>query len=121
MSTTKQKKLRKQITDLLIDKGLFEKPDEVLIDELLYQQYLIEESKQSIKNYGIMINIRPDDQSPYFQVNQAVSVYRDSVKSLVTICTKLGITPQERSKLKLIERKQDFDVIKFAQGDSKDA
>jgi P27 family predicted phage terminase small subunit len=112
MNSSKQKKISSDILDSLRSKGLFENSDQILIDELLYQQFLISEAKKSIKANGILVNVRADG-VPLLQVNQAVSVYRDAVKSLITLCTKLGITPQERSKLKLIEKKSDFDLVKF--------
>jgi P27 family predicted phage terminase small subunit len=110
--TAKEKKLHKQIVSVLKDKNLYEPSDEILIDELIFLQSIIASSKADITAHGILVNVRADG-SPLYQVNQAVSVYRDSLKSLVTICTKLGITPQERSKLKLIEKRSDFDLNGF--------
>jgi P27 family predicted phage terminase small subunit len=110
--TTKEKKLESQIKELLKAKNLYEESDDILIDELFTLLGLIQSAKKSIKKDGILVNVRAEG-SPLYQVNQAVSVYRDALKSLVTICTKLGITPQERSKLKLIERQDGFDIKGF--------
>lgn len=110
--SAKEKKLHKQIVTLLKSKNLYEISDDILIDELIFLQSLIVQSKQEIQTHGILVNVRSDG-TPLYQVNQAVSIYRDTLKSLITICTKLGITPQERSKLKLIEKKQEFDLNKF--------
>src|SRR5688572_24698559 len=109
----KEKRLQKQITCLLKSKNLYEATDDMLIDELVFLQSIITQAKQEIKSHGILVNVRPDPDNPLYQMNQAVSVYRDAVKSLITICTKLGITVQERSKLKLVERKSHFDLNKF--------
>ena len=112
--TAKEKKLHKQIVTLLKSKNLYEPSDEILIDELLFIQSVIASAKQEIATHGIMVNVRADISNPLYQVNQAVSIYQNAIKSLVTICTKLGITPQERSKLKLIEKQGNgFDLNKF--------
>jgi P27 family predicted phage terminase small subunit len=110
--TLKQKKLYTQIIKLLKSKNLYEETDLILITELFMLLDLIEASKKSIKADGILINVRADG-PPLFQMNQAVSIYRDALKSLVTVSTKLGITPQERSKLKLIERHTNFDMNQY--------
>lgn len=113
--TAKEKKQRKQIVELLKSKNLYELSDEILIDELIFLQGIIQQSKEMIMQQGVMVNVRTDPGKPkYEQVNQVWSIYKDALKSLVTVCIKLGVTPQERSKLKLIEKQGNgFDLNKF--------
>jgi P27 family predicted phage terminase small subunit len=110
--TAKQKKLHSQIITLLKSKNLYEESDQILIAEIFTLLEVIDAAKKSIKRDGIMVNVRADG-PPLMQVNQAVSVHRDGLKSLVTIVTKLGISPQERSKLKLIEKETGFDINSY--------
>jgi phage terminase small subunit len=112
--TAKEKKQFKQTVALLKCKNLYEPSDDILIDELIFMQFIIAQSKKKlpIMVLWLMLGlIRVNLQ--YNQANLAVSIYRDALKSLITICTKLGITPQERSKLKLIERSLGFEINKF--------
>lgn len=113
--TSKEKKLQKQIITLLKAKHLYEPSDDLLIDEIHFLQGIIAQAKTEINTNGIMVNVRSDPGKPMcLQTNQSVSIYRDALKSLITLCTKLGITPQERSKLKLIDNQKDgFDLNKF--------
>jgi len=63
---------------------------------------------------GIQINVRKDKHDePFYNLNQSVAVINQCLKQIQSLYTKLGITPQERSKLKLIDKKIEFDLQKF--------
>ncbi len=93
--------IRKEILQLLEDKNLLEDTDVHLVNELVYNLYLADESRKSIAEHGILVNIRKSDENPYYQTNPAVNVYNQAIKAVITFTTKLGITPQERAKLKI--------------------
>lgn len=105
----KYKKIYNQVRKLLRDKGVLEKADDNLINELSYQFSIIDKSKIKIDELGVLVNVRGKDNNPYFQPNPAISIYNQALKMVATLSTKLGITVQERSKLKLNVEKDDDD------------
>jgi P27 family predicted phage terminase small subunit len=112
--TRKYKQLKDDIINLLQEKGNYEKTDDKLIDELIYNCILSDKAKKEIDKYGLMVNvIRDEKKSPLFQVNQAVGIYHQSLKFITTLFTKLGISPAERKKLRISETKSTdiFDMM----------
>lgn len=102
----KYTKLKKVINDYLEDKGVKDETDKVLVDELIFNIYLGDEAKADIQQRGILVNIRITGK-PLMQTNQAVNIYSQASKNIQTICTKLGLTVQERTKLKLMTEPVD--------------
>lgn len=110
--TNKERELKKSIIQLMNDKDIYENTDEFVIDELIYNLHISSEAKSNIQTYGIMVNvIRDPEAPPLYQTNQAVSIYNQAIKAVVTLCTKLSINSQERSKLNLV--KKDNDQLDF--------
>jgi len=100
--------LEKTVVDYLENKGVSDITDFVLVDELIFNVYMADQAKSEIQEYGILVNIRADpSKEPLLQTNQAVSTYNNAVKNIQTLCTKLGLTVQERTKLKLAEADVD--------------
>ena len=94
--------LDKTVCDYLKERGVYDVTDFVLVDELIFNSYVADNAKEAIITDGIMVNVRKDpDADPLMQTNQAVSIYNLAVKNIQALCTKLGITVQERTKLKL--------------------
>ena len=106
--TAGDKKLKADIIELMRDKGIYENTDANLINELIYNLYISREAKAAIAAHGIMVNVRADpDAPPLYQVNQAVGIYNQAIKAVLTIFTKLSINPQEREKLGLASKEVD--------------
>ncbi len=104
----KEKELKQNIIQLMINKGIYEDVDEFLINQLLFNLHLADDATSDIIQRGVSVNVRSDDtKEPYYQQNPSVSIYQQAIKQVITISTKLGITAQERQKLKLINKKEN--------------
>jgi hypothetical protein len=101
-SVDKYEKLKKSIVSLLKNKGNNEAIDSNLIDELIFNYQLIDKVKADLLNGDYMRNISHDENFPYLQVTTQYTVYNNCLKNILTISTKLSITPQERAKLGLV-------------------
>lgn len=102
----KYKKIAREIKNYLKEKGQLEKVDTNLINEVAYNYQIADEAKKEISEKGLLVNVRATG-APLYQTNQAVSIYNQSIKNITVILTKLGITTQERSKLKLVSKEED--------------
>ena len=85
MNKTKEKKLRKQIVDLLKAKKLYEESDQILIDELIDFMKISEYWKNKLMN-------EPDSW-------QAITTLTCCSKQIQSLMVKLSITPSDRSKI----------------------
>jgi len=93
------------IIKYLIDKDIYEKQHDALIEEIVYNFSLIRKSKTEIKRSGLMVNGSKDG---LFKVkNPAISVYNDALKNISLLVSKMGLTPQDLIKLKLQNKLQD--------------
>lgn len=108
----KYTRLTSEVKKYLRDKGMYERVDNTLIDELIFNVKLCDDAKDDISVRGIQVNIRknPDDE-PYYQVNQSVSIYNSAVKMITAISTRLGITVLERTKLGIVDKKDREDEL----------
>lgn len=97
----KYTKLKTSVIDLLKEKNQWEEVDETLVDEFVYNVYIGDKCKEDIVINGVIRNVAKEGNKPYFQANQAVQLFQSSTKISAAILTKLGITPQERKKLKI--------------------
>lgn len=97
----KYTKIRKELIDYLKDKGVYEETDEFQVDELMFNLRLADDAKEDIVENGLKAGERQD------RVNPSVNVYMSCIKNINTLATKLGITVQERAKLKLTSETVD--------------
>ena len=113
MSVNKYKLLASDITKYLISKGVYDKVDSTLINELAFNVKLCDDAKEDIEDRGIQVDIRKNKEKdePYMQVNQSVSIYNGALKMITAISTKLGLTVLDRTKLKLTDAKKDKDPL----------
>lgn len=108
----KYKNIRNKIKKLLVAKGTYESTDDTLLDEFIFWLKLGDEAKDNIEQFGMMVNVVRDvTKEPLYQTNQAVSVAKESTTKVAMLLTKLGITPQERNKLKneIVDNNTEFD------------
>jgi hypothetical protein len=107
------KKFKKGLIKLLKEKNIYEKDsDDILIDELVYQLELNELAKQDVLARGIQINVRQQGE-PFYNLNQSIAVINQCTKNIQSILNNLGITAKERSKLKLLDKKEEFNLNEF--------
>jgi P27 family predicted phage terminase small subunit len=97
----KYKDYAKQLKALIESKGVLEQVDLKLVDEAAELLYVIDEAKKDYMSRGVMVNVRTSDKEPLMQINQSVALHQSTLKSLEVVLTKLGMTIQERHKLKL--------------------
>ena len=109
----KKAALIRQIKSFLKDKGILEKVDNTLIEELAFNKELCEMAKLDIDERGYLINIRSDGKEPYYQPNPSIGIYGNALKSITAISTKLGITVLDRTKLGLQSQEEDDDLSKI--------
>jgi hypothetical protein len=99
-----EKKLKKQVIDLMKSKRQFEKIDEILIHELIDWCIISQKSKASAKR-------DPKDW-------QALTTVAMASKQIQSILAKLNITPQERSRKSKEEKTEAFDLPKYLEDES---
>lgn len=92
----------------LISKDLYDVADDILLDELVYNIKILDDTKADIKDRGLHVNVVKDpSKPPYYQQNPSVNTYLSTVKNVANLLTKLAITPQERAKLEVSDYKGD--------------
>ena len=82
----------------LKEKGNYDKVDLILIDELMFHLRLIKEAKSDIKERGAVIDTKDGESK---RVNPSVALYNNTVKTVMTLCRKLGLDPRSRKELEL--------------------
>lgn len=95
----KYKDLKILLIEYLKNKGIHDEVDTTLIDEFVYAVFMIDVCKQSMTDYGLIMNVSKDKSNPYFQQSAAVSLYNSAIKNMTTISEKLTLTPAARAKL----------------------
>ena len=91
-------KLKKEIIRILKREKLYESTDLTLIDELIFNIELIAEAKADVKKRGININLRNDEDNPFYQLNNSLSVIQKSTKIIQSLYSQLGIDVITRIK-----------------------
>jgi len=111
-------KLKKTISDFLKEKEMYENVDELLIEDIIFSYEIIAQCRIDLRKedgtLDLMSNItRADDKEPFFQKNRLLDVYHQAMKNIKDSFVKLGLTPQERHKMKLemMTQLDDFDEI----------
>ncbi|SKC53566.1 hypothetical protein [Ohtaekwangia koreensis] len=90
MDDKQVKNIKSGVIKLLKKKKQYDKEtDDMLIDSLIFNLKLIEDSKADILTRGTMVNIGKE--VPYYQVNFSVGVFHNAVKSINQILKQLGI------------------------------
>jgi P27 family predicted phage terminase small subunit len=90
---------KKKIIEYLKQNTNFDEVDSYLVDELLYNDSLMKQAKKDIKDRGIQINVSNNPDKPYFQTNQAITLYNNSLKNVLQISRKLGLSAGDRKML----------------------
>lgn len=75
--------------------------DEYLIDEFIYNLKLQIQAKKEIKDKGLLLNVSTNPNKPYYQQNQAISIYNSCVKNILNISKKIGLSAFDRQMLKI--------------------
>jgi P27 family predicted phage terminase small subunit len=97
----KYKALKAAIKKYLTNKGLFEKLDMTLIEELVFNIRIADQARADIAERGIQVNVRASRSSPLFQTNQSVSIYQTACKQITSISNRLALSVDTREKLGL--------------------
>jgi len=109
------KKKMKEIKDFLKSKGVLEDVDTTLIDELVFNLRLSDTAKKEVFPDGqepvITVNIREIDKQPYYVANPAIKIYNEALKTIRSISISLGLTPADRKKLGLQDKKEEEDAL----------
>lgn len=93
-----------KIRAFLQEQNTYEETDEIIIKELIYNIELAQVCKDEIEVAGTTIESVTAAGSST-KVNPSFTVYNAALKNITLLCTKLGITPQDRAKLKI--KKED--------------
>ena len=89
------------MVDYLHNKGVYEDTDEYQLDELLFNLKLADEAKADISVRGLSVG------EEGWRANPSVNIYMQCIKNINAISSKLGLTVQERAKLKLTSESVD--------------
>jgi len=95
------------VKKFLIDKGNYEELDDSLIDRIPFILEVIKEAQKEIKDNGVIVY----DHRQNSKRNPAIDVYKQWTEKLERLFLSLGLTPRERTKLKLqiLEQDDGFD------------
>jgi len=117
-NSMKSKTFKKDLIKILKEKKNYEKSDDILIDEMLFQLSMLADAKEDVITRGIQINVRKDqDAPPFYNLNQSVSVVFQATKQVQSLYRQLGLSPNDRLKLKLDKVEANaFDLQKFLNG-----
>ena len=101
-------KIKREVTDFLKEKGIYNSTDDFLIKELVESIYIANALHkviiQAIRN-GELITEKNT-------LHPAIDGKKKTVGTIINLCTKLGISPQDRAKLKLnVPDDPDMDEI----------
>ncbi len=92
--------MEETIKNFLQEQNTYEETDDIIIKELVYNIELAQICKEEIEQTGTTIESVTAAGSS-IKVNPSFTVYNASLKNITLLCTKLGITPQDRAKLKI--------------------
>lgn len=105
---TRYSRLKTLVVQTLKEREVYVPSDDILIEELLFSLKIADDAKADIKKRGLQVNVVKDPtKTPYYQQNPNVGVYLSTSKSIGNLLTKLGITVQERTKLRLNPEEED--------------
>lgn len=92
---------KKDIKEYLSTLPNYNKNHDYIIDELVYNHKLIKDSKKKIKDDGLFINVSNNPDKPYFQQNQAVTIYNNCLKNILQLSKKIGLSPLDMKQLEI--------------------
>jgi P27 family predicted phage terminase small subunit len=98
----------KIITEYFEELGLTNPTNQILIDELLFCIEQIDILKEKIKIDGSILIDSKENTS----LNPALLAYQKLIATIQNLCSKLAMTVQDRSKLKLL-KKEDAVQLEF--------
>ena len=99
---------QKELIEYLIEKGIYQEVDRVLVDDYIYNLKLSKQAKTEITKNGSIMNVSKDPQKPYYQQNPAVSILNQCTKNLLNLSRKLALSPYDRANLNInIENDDD--------------
>ena len=104
--------LRNDIVTHLIKKGNYESEvDDYLIDIIIENLKYTNDAKQSITDLGLIVNIPNGNGIITTKENPAFGTYEKCLHNIHQCSAKLGISRNDRIKLKLLEEKKadEFD------------
>lgn len=93
---------RETIKGYLEIRGLYTDTDDILISELIRNMELAEVAKADVDENGI----RPEGR---WMQNPSLHTYNTALKNIISICTKLSLTVQEKQKIKASVDNDDLD------------
>lgn len=100
-------KIKQGIVDFITTKGMYDGIDEMLIDELIFNYKLMSQAKDEMWNidkdrFDLLSDITRDpDKEAFFQKNRLLDIYNTAFKNVRDVYVKLGLTIQERHKMKI--------------------
>ena len=93
----------KKIKDFLKSKDMYQSIDDMLISRLEFNINLAEDCENDINENEPVVKTAAGG----VKINPSITVYNAALKNIEVLLTKLGITPQERAKLKITNEKVD--------------
>lgn len=93
--------MKEKIIKFLKGQNMYEGVDETIIDELIKNINIASEALDEMgSNYTVESNNAAGSST---KVNPLFTVYNAALKNIQTLSTKLGLTPQDRAKLKIFK------------------
>ncbi|MFW5891753.1 MAG: phage terminase small subunit P27 family [bacterium] len=92
---------KKELVKYLEEKGQLENIDLVMVDQYFQNLKIAKKAATKVNKEGILINVRKDDENPYYQQHPALAVYNAAVKNLMNLSRKMGLSAYDRMNLKI--------------------
>ncbi len=94
--------MENKIKEFLESQNNYEPTDDTIIKELVYNIELAQICKDEIEQDGTTVkSVTAAGEST--KVNPSFTVYNSALKNIQTLSAKLGLTPQDRAKLKIVK------------------
>ena len=99
--------IKEVIKTYLKEKSSYEQVDDLLIDELVFNYDIMKQCKEDLYDvetmrFELLSDITRDpDKEPFLQKNRLLDIYNNAFKAVKDCYVKLGLTTQERFKMKL--------------------
>jgi phage terminase small subunit len=94
---------RSKIKKYLKSKKQYENIDDLLIDEIEYNQRVMAAAKKLLTNIEgeleLLSNVAADPNQKSMQLNHAVGAYNNALNNILKICSKLGLSAYDRKKI----------------------
>ena len=103
--TQKERDIKSKIIDFLNSNNLLEQVDDEILDEYIFNMWIMRKAKLDIRKRGLSVNTAKEGNKAYYNTNPSISIYDGAFKRHRALSSDLGLTPDARAKIfkKIVE------------------